>query len=254
MRLVKSCDGTFTAYNDRFDECYHSVKDGALQESLKKHVEPAFELIEDKKEIVILDICFGLGYNTLATLFYLKEKKVDKKIHIISPELDKSLVKSLKDFIYPKEFEPFKKVIETISKEYFYEDENIKIEVKIADAREAIRKIDKKIDICYQDPFSPKKNPHLWTVEYFKDISNIMDKNAVLTTYSIASPVRFALYEAGFRVYEREMAGIKKQTIASKKSLPFKEIDIEAKKRRSTLKPLRDRDIEKKRKQLWIKN
>jgi len=242
MKLVKSKDGSFTLYSEQFDECYHNVKDGALAESLKKHVEPAFEFVEDKEEIAILDICFGLGYNTLATIFYLKEKKIDKKIHIISPEFDKSLVNSLKDFIYPKEFEPFKKVIESISKECFYEDENIKVEVKIADAREIIKKIDKKIDICYQDPFSPKKNPLLWTVEYFKDISEIIKRNGIITTYSIAAPVRMALYENGFIIYEKENKGLKKQTIASKSLLPLKKIDMEAKIKRSSSKPLRDKD------------
>lgn len=244
MRIVKSSDGTFTAYSEEFNECYHNIKDGALKESLKKHVEPAFENIK-KDNITILDICFGLGYNTFSTLYYLKKNKLNKSLHIISPEMDKSLIESLRLFKYPKEFEFLKETIEVLSENFLYEDENIKIEIKIGDAREVIKKIDKKIDIVYQDPFSPKKNPTLWSVEYFKDIYNILDKNGILTTYSIATPVRLALYEAGFKVYEREAQDVKKQTIASKKELPYRKIDMEEKIKRSTSKPIRDKDVKK---------
>ncbi len=47
-----------------FDESYHSQKDGALRESLEKHIIPAFKFSKDRDEITILDIGFGLGYNT----------------------------------------------------------------------------------------------------------------------------------------------------------------------------------------------
>lgn len=246
MKIVKSKDGTYTAYNEEFDECYHNVNDGALKESLKKHVEPAFfYLNSDKKEVTILDICFGLGYNTFATIYFLKKSGFEKRVHIISPELDEKVVKSLADFKYPKEFEPFKDIIKKISQNLVYEDEKLKIEVKIGDARDIVKNIDKKIDVVYQDPFSPKKNPALWTIEYFKDISNLIDYNGILTTYSIATPVRLALYEVGFRVYEREIEGVKRQTVASKKDLPLKEIDMQIKKRRSNSKPLSDKDVKK---------
>lgn len=245
MKKVQTKDSSFTLYSEDYDECYHNVNDGALSESLKKHVEPAFLFAPKKDKLTILDICFGLGYNTLTTLYYLKRDNLDTKVEIISPELDRDLVKSLKDFDYPKEFNDFKHIISEISRNYFYEDENIKIDVKIGDAREVIKNIDKKIDIVYQDPFSPKKNPTLWTVEYFKDIFDIMDKDGILTTYSIASPVRFALDESGFLVYEREIEGLKKETVAAKKELPLKKIDIAKKRKRSSSKALRDRDVKK---------
>jgi len=69
LKLVETEDGTFTARSETYDECYHSTRDGALRESLKKHVEPAFSLVDPSKErLKVLDICFGLGYNTLTTL------------------------------------------------------------------------------------------------------------------------------------------------------------------------------------------
>ena len=41
--ITLSNDGTFTAYSKEYDEHYHSTKDGALNESLFKHVIPTFK-------------------------------------------------------------------------------------------------------------------------------------------------------------------------------------------------------------------
>jgi len=61
----QTADGSFTAYSEIFDEHYHSVKDGALKETLYKHIYPAFKLTPKKESYKILDICFGLGFNSL---------------------------------------------------------------------------------------------------------------------------------------------------------------------------------------------
>jgi len=57
--MTLSEDGSYTAYSTEYDEHYHSTKDGALRESLLKHVHPAFALMQEKKTLTILDICWG---------------------------------------------------------------------------------------------------------------------------------------------------------------------------------------------------
>ena len=69
-KWVQSDDGSYTAYSSEYDEHYHSTKDGALNESLKKHIEPAFVLHGGKSHLRLIDICFGLGFNTLLSLHY----------------------------------------------------------------------------------------------------------------------------------------------------------------------------------------
>ncbi len=232
-KIITTEDGTQTLYSKEFDECYHGIKDGALKESLKKHVEPAYNLIKNRDSITILDICYGLGFNTLATLYFYKIESPNSKLHIISPELDESLVKSLKDFNYPKEFDDFKDIIKQLSKNFKYEDKNIKIDILIGDARDEVNKIDRKIDIIYQDAFSPKKNPALWTREWFKDLKNISNSSVVLTTYSVATSIRLALYENGFNIYMAPQLDIRSGTIASLSSLPLERVDMELKKERN---------------------
>jgi tRNA U34 5-methylaminomethyl-2-thiouridine-forming methyltransferase MnmC len=240
--IVLSEDGSFTAYSKEYDEHYHSTKDGAFQESLLKHVLPAFKTKQDQEEINILDICYGLGFNTLATLYYHKKNNLTSKLNIYSPELDANLLASLKDFTYPKEFDEFKHIILQLSENSVYKDESFYIEVFSGDAREYIKKFENKFDIVYQDAFSPSANPMLWTLEYFSDIKNTMKQNGVLTTYSIALAIRLALYKNGFNIYIHSANGIRQSTLASTSLLEeFTLVDMQHKiSCNPDVKPLRD--------------
>ncbi len=201
---------------------------------MQKHIIPAFQTIKND-EIKILDICFGLGYNTFASILHS-----NKKLHIISPELDLELVKNLENFKYPIEFSPLTEIIKEVSKNNFYEDERIKIEVLIGDAREYLKNCDEKFDIIYQDAFSPKNNPSLWSYEYFEDIKKVIKKDGILTTYSVASPVRYALYLLEFNLYTHDSKIIRDGTIASLSKLEFKKVDFEEKLKRITPTLYRD--------------
>jgi len=228
--MILSSDGSYTAFSKEYDEHYHSTKDGALYESLIKHVYPAFKIKENLDEINILDICFGLGFNTLATLLYHKQNSLTSKIKIYSPELDASLVKSLNEFTFPQEFQEFKHIIEAIVEEGVYEDENFYVEVFLGDAREYVKRFENKFDIVYQDAFSPSSNPTLWTKEYFSDIQRGIKDDGVVTTYSIALATRLALYENGFNIYINSGEGFRKATLASNSKLQgFELVDMEHK-------------------------
>ena len=229
-KMTLSEDGSYTAYSKEYNEHYHSTKDGALHESLVKHVEPAFSLKEQQDEMIILDICYGLGFNTLTTLYYYQKNSLNAKLKIYSPELDASLVKSLVDFTYPKEFESFKPIIKALSEVGFYEDERFYIEVFLGDAREYVKKFENKFDIVYQDAFSPSTNPMLWTKEYFKDIKRSIKDDGILTTYSISLATRLALFENNFNIYLNIGEGYRDATIASPSRLEsFKKVDMEHK-------------------------
>lgn len=227
-----SDDGSYTAFSKEYNEHYHSTKDGALSESLNKHVIPAFEVKMHQDEINILDICFGLGFNTLATIYFIKQNSLSCRLNIYSPELDVKLINSLENFIYPEEFKELKEIIAKLIKDGFYRDEQLFIELFLGDAREYITKFEDKFDIVYQDAFSPSANPALWTLEYFSDITKAMKKDGVLTTYSISLPTRIALFENGFSLYLNSGEGFRDSTVASRCPLSeFSFVDVEHKMR-----------------------
>ncbi|MEA3384650.1 MAG: MnmC family methyltransferase [Campylobacterota bacterium] len=246
--MIKTKDGSYTLYSEQFTQHYHSVKEGAINEALQKHIIPALSYHKGKKELNILDICFGIGYNTLATLYYIKQNNLNIKINIYSPEFDTDLLKSLKDFKYPDEFNDYRKIIDILSNNSYYEDEKIKIEIFNGDAREYIKTLN-NIDIIYQDAFSSEVNHFLWTKEYFSDIRNLMSKDSVITTYSIATPIRLSIYENDLNIYEYKPLKSNRITIASnctidtKVNQNYKYIDMELKKTRNKeAKPLYDKD------------
>jgi tRNA U34 5-methylaminomethyl-2-thiouridine-forming methyltransferase MnmC len=70
----------------------------------------------------------------------------------------------------------------------------------VGDALVEIPKISKKFDVIIFDPFSPKKQPELWTQEFFSEVSKLAKKGCVLTTYSCARVAKDGLTKAGFSV------------------------------------------------------
>jgi len=243
-KVVLCEDGSNTLFSVEFDEPYHSTKDGALHESLEKHVKPALSLSQSKHSLTILDICFGLGYNTFATLYYVKQMRLDTKIHILSPEFDEDLVRSLDTFDFPPEFDCIKHIIKAISQDLYYEDGQFKIAVLLGDARKSIPRIKEKIDIVYQDAFSPAHNPLLWTKEHFSDIRAISEDDALLTTYSTAAAIRLGLYENGFYIFVHRAEMMRYSTVGSLKMIEgFEYIDMELKKIRNTdARSMKDED------------
>jgi len=154
-------------------------------------------------------------------------------LNIYSPELDGELIDSLYDFNFPPEFNEIKHIILCISKEKKYKDELFDIEVKICDAREYIKTLH-NIDVVYQDAFSSEVNNELWSYEYFKDIYDVCNNDAIITTYSVATPVRLSMYKAGFEIYEIKPVK-KKQTLGfkNKQNIDAKYIDMELKQQRN---------------------
>lgn len=73
-------DGSVGLYNPDFDDIYHSA-DGALTEAYEKFIYPIdFDTLLAKDNIRVLDICYGIGYNTKSFLNFLLEKiKFSKK-------------------------------------------------------------------------------------------------------------------------------------------------------------------------------
>ena len=231
MEVVTN-DGTLTLKSEEFNECYHS-SEGALTETLYKHIYPAFSVVK-KDEIKILDICFGLGYNTFLSIL---NRPKNSKLKIYSPEFDEKLVRSLKNFQYPKEFENIKHIIDEVSQNYYYKDDFIEVEVFIGDARKYIKTLN-SVDIVYQDAFSPKVNTELWTIEYFRDIDRLNPK--IITTYSVATPVRYALYSLGYNIYTHPYDNIRLGTLASKEKLNFPSAKFEEKLKRVDAKYYED--------------
>jgi len=77
-------DGTVGLYSPQDDDIYHSTY-GALSESWEKFVIPAHlrEYLATHNEVKILDICYGIGYNTKTALnVFLDEVETKEKKYL----------------------------------------------------------------------------------------------------------------------------------------------------------------------------
>lgn len=221
--LIETEDGTKSIRSLKYMETMHSTS-GAYEESLLKHVFPSRILECEKPELNVLDVGCGIGYNILALLNEFEKLNSSSFLSITSLENDFSFVPLMNNISFNDSRDTLFGFIKTAMANGEYTGRNFKISIMSGDARRLIKQIsDISFDAVFQDPFSPAKNPELWSVEFFKEISRVIEKNCILTTYSSAAHIRMALLEAGFNIGMGPSVGKKREgtlaTIAGK--IPF---------------------------------
>ena len=207
MEKLKTKDNTYTFFNEEYQEQYHSLS-GAVEEAIKKYSEPCKirSLADKQKSIAILDICFGLGYNTASALDIILDVNPSCNITVIALEKDKEILNQINKISNPfKSYDLIKKLATQLK----IKEQNTHLKLIIGDATQTIKTISQKFDAVFLDPFSPKKNSELWTEDFFVSIKKVMKKSAILATYSCARVVRDNLIKAGFTVKDGPSIGRK---------------------------------------------
>jgi len=216
---IITADGSITLHSDVFQEACHSTS-GARAETIYNYVEGCEINRTDCHSI--LEIGFGVGLGLICTDdFYSKNTSVDikGKKYFVTTEIDEKLLEHSAE-LYPEEltfFPPLKSLKKT---EYFYHGENHQAEILIliGDARKTLQKFYRdfpqwpKFDAIYQDAFSPKKNPLLWSQEWFHLLGKKSCEKTILITYSSAQSVRKALEKSSWQVEDRAGLPPKKTT------------------------------------------
>lgn len=199
-RKVTTKDGSATFHSSEYDETYHSVS-GALEEADKKYSQVC--RISDREECDVLDICFGLGYNSAAAIDAFQ----GKRLRIVGLENYQGIV----DEIVKMEDEyPFKcrEVMQRVAKEGMYKDDLLDVSLVMGDARDTIKELNAgSFDVVFLDPFSPKKCPELWTPEFFAEVYRVLRAGGMVATYSCARLVRENFAAAGFSVSDGPVVG-----------------------------------------------
>ena len=199
-------DTSITLYNEQYQEHYHTIT-GAVEEAFEKFAIPCLKDKIKQKKISILDVCFGIGYNSLAAIHYIRKNNPNCRIALVGLENDKNVLLQTEKIIILDFLKTDYDIIRQLAAKKSYKDKNLSAKLLIGDARKTIKNIKKRFDAVFLDPFSPKKCPELWTEKFFKDIHALMKKDAVLATYSCAGVVRKNLKKAGFKVEDGPVVG-----------------------------------------------
>jgi len=155
------------------------------------------------KSINVLDICFGLGYNS-ASLFneLIKQKSY---LNWYALEIDKRPFEySLRNKSFRKLWAPkVSKIFESLFRQHSFEDQFFKCRILWGDARKKINIIPSsiKFDLIYLDGFSPQKCPQVWTVEFLSKVTENLDPQGYLITYSSSAAVRKTLRNFGLEIF-----------------------------------------------------
>lgn len=108
-------DGTVGLFSRQNDDIYHSTY-GALTESWQKFILPSHleEYLSSHESVKILDICYGIGYNTKTALnvFIKNILKNEQKIKKNQSPIDCSIASIYTDNIYNELMEEFETQIE----------------------------------------------------------------------------------------------------------------------------------------------
>ena len=216
MQKITTPDGSVTFHNEEFDEAYHS-KSGAKEEAVKKFVEPCLiKEIAKTGKLKILDVCFGLGYNTAAAIDAALEENPNCMIDVVGLEKDHMILEIASFLDAP--FSHFYVIQDAIKNNYIYNKNNLKIplvlpkelliakqlviQIVLGDATKTIKEVTGEFDAIFFDPFSPKKCPELWTEEMFRECHRLLRKNGRLATYSCARIVRDNMHAVGLTIID----------------------------------------------------
>lgn len=236
-RFVLTNDGTFTLFSEAFEENCHSTS-GAKEETIVHYIKGC-EVVEKSlvyNPLNILEVGFGMGVGFLTTLEQLPSKS---RWNFVSLEQDQNLLDWFRASHPELKLEWTENVLWT-------ENDYYQLSIILGDARQTVPDFLKKNSLhfhcIYQDAFSPKKNPTLWTREWFELIKKYSHPEATLSTYSSSISIRKSLMEAGWGVHKGERFGIKRTSTRAVLNKTT-DTDILLQLQNSPIKSLRDGEI-----------
>ncbi|MFQ4164504.1 MULTISPECIES: tRNA (5-methylaminomethyl-2-thiouridine)(34)-methyltransferase MnmD [Nostocales] len=198
-----TADGSFTFFSHEFGELFHSHY-GARQESfLKFSVPTQLAFAAHKAKVQLLDVCYGLGYNTAAALQTIWEANPKCHVEVIGLEINAAIPQAaIAHHLYDNWGYEYTQILTQLACEHQVVQDGLTANLLIGDARSTIQLVNKsgfKADAIFLDPFSPPQCPQLWTVEFIQQLSLCLDLKGLLATYSCAAAVRTALGNAGLQ-------------------------------------------------------
>ncbi|AFZ37306.1 protein of unknown function DUF752 [Stanieria cyanosphaera PCC 7437] len=197
-------DGSYTFFSDEFNEAFHSHY-GAKLEAEVKFVEPTQLKIKAQQlsTIHLLDICYGLGYNTAAALDAIWSINPYCRVELIGLELNPVVPQNAIAFqLLSSWHEPIPQLLTELATTQQVNHQFFQAKLLLGDARTTIKQILQQqwqADAIFLDPFSPPKCPQLWTVEFLNLVAHCLKPTGRLASYSCAAAFRNALSLAGLK-------------------------------------------------------
>ena len=203
LRAFRTDDGSLSLHSAHFGEAFHSSA-GALAEAEAKFVRPAeLERFSQADELMVLDVCFGLGYNSAALMSALPESRPPRMLWW-GLELDqRPLTRALDHKPFCDLWTPaVLNRLEQLRRTGSWNDCAGQGTMAWGDARLNLKGLPDncKPDLVLLDAFSPSRCPQLWSEEFLAGLTDRLAPGGRLLTYCTAAAVRSSLRRAGLEL------------------------------------------------------
>jgi tRNA U34 5-methylaminomethyl-2-thiouridine-forming methyltransferase MnmC len=194
---VRSADGSWTLAHPDHGETCHS-KAGAWQQACERYADGC-RLGERRGVVRLLDVGTGIGLNLAAAY-----RATKGNLEVVSLERDPGVIEAGFALEQPPEVERWLAPVRAALK-----SERSFVRLRLGDARSIVKTLEGSFDAVFLDPFSPRVEPDLWSLEFLSEIARRMAPGSILSTYSASLSVRAALAAAGLRVGPGARVGTK---------------------------------------------
>lgn len=216
-------DGSCTFFSEEFGEWFHS-REGAYTEARQTYV-AVTQLAERAQadQLAILDVCYGLGYNSAAALETIWQVNPHCRVVLRALEIDAEAPRcAIAPHLTQGWPAPVQLVLTHLAENHRLVnpdpaalqprnlDYTIDAQLLIGDARQTLQTLVQanwQADAIFLDPFSPPRCPQLWTVDFIRLVAQCLKPEGLLATYSCAAAVRTALQLAGLAIGSTHAAG-----------------------------------------------
>ncbi|PSB30588.1 tRNA (5-methylaminomethyl-2-thiouridine)(34)-methyltransferase MnmD [Stenomitos frigidus] len=197
-------DGSFTFFSEVFGEAFHS-RQGARAEAIHKFAQ-ATELTQKAQQpcLRLLDVCYGLGCNTAAALETIWNVNPACEVELYGLELDATVPQAAIAPPLIQDWSPMvQMVLQQMALSHTCRMPCLNATLLIGDARQTMPSLCQlgfQADAIFFDPFSPRRCPQLWTIEFFALVTRCLAPQGKLATYSRSAAVRSAMQAAGLTI------------------------------------------------------
>lgn len=209
--LEPTADGSMTMFSEDFGEWFHS-RQGAYTEAYATYVEATnLASMAQAPTLTLLDVCYGLGYNTAAALETILRVNPACRVRLVGLELDpRGPRQAVAGGLIGGWPTPVQACLTDLATLGQAQRPWLDATLLWGDARQRIQELEAlefQADVIFFDPFSPPHCPKLWTVEFIRRVAACLHPQGKLVTYSCAAAVRTAFQLAGLSIGPVSTAG-----------------------------------------------